>query len=36
MKVWMVDPDSGWRYGFPKPAPNEYTLHDDLIFMLGC
>lgn len=30
--VWMVDPDSGWLYGFPKPAPKEYILHDDFDF----
>jgi hypothetical protein len=22
-KVWMVDPPSGWKYGFPKPLPME-------------
>lgn len=21
MKVTMIDPASGWRYGFPKPLP---------------
>jgi hypothetical protein len=31
-KVWMVDPDSGWKYGFPKPAPDNYNLHDDFDF----
>lgn len=30
--VWMVDPDSGWLYGFPKPAPKEYILHNDFDF----
>lgn len=23
-KVTMVDPPSGWKYGFPKPYPNKY------------
>ena len=32
MKVWMVDPDNGWLYGFPKPAPKDYILHDDFDF----
>ena len=31
-KVWMVDPDSGWRYGFPKPAPENYNLHGGFDF----
>jgi len=22
----LIDPDSGWRYGFPKPAPDEFYL----------
>ena len=29
MKVWMVDPDSGWRYGFPKIAPDNIDKNDD-------
>lgn len=24
MKVTMVDPPSGWMYGFPKPLPADY------------
>ena len=29
-KITMIDPPSGWRYGFPKPAHEEYhTLGDD-------
>lgn len=24
MKVWMVDPPSGWRYGFPAIAEEDY------------
>lgn len=24
MKVMMIDPDSGWRYGFPKPLPADH------------
>ncbi len=23
-KVLMCDPPSGWKYGFPKPIPEEY------------
>lgn len=23
MKVMMCDPPSGWKYGFPKPIPEE-------------
>ena len=22
-KILMIDPPSGWRYGFPKPIPKE-------------
>lgn len=22
MKVLMIDPPSGWKYGFPKPLPD--------------
>lgn len=22
-KVMMIDPPSGWKYGFPKPLPEE-------------
>jgi hypothetical protein len=26
----LIDPESGWKYGFPKEAPEEfYTLNDD-------
>ena len=24
-KVLMCDPPSGWKYGFPKPIPDELT-----------
>jgi len=23
MKVMMIDPPSGWKYGFPKPIPKD-------------
>jgi hypothetical protein len=23
MKTRMIDPPSGWKYGFPKPIPND-------------
>lgn len=30
-KVLMVDPPSGWKYGFPKPMPkNGITLEEFL------
>ena len=30
LKVTMCDPPEGWKYGFPKPVPEEYhTLGDD-------
>lgn len=28
MKVIMIDPPNGWRYGFPKPIP-EKCLEDE-------
>lgn len=29
-KVLMIDPPSGWQYGFPKPVHEEFhTLGDD-------
>ena len=27
-KVTMIDPDGGWRYGFPKMLPNELKGKD--------
>jgi hypothetical protein len=34
IKVLMIDPPEGWRYGFPKPVHEEFhTLGDD--FDLG-
>lgn len=30
MKVLMIDPPSGWKYGFPKPVHEEFhTLGGD-------
>ena len=30
LKVLMIDPPEGWKYGFPKPVHEEYhTLGDD-------
>ena len=23
-KILMIDPPSGWKYGFPKPAPKDH------------
>ena len=25
MKILMCDPPSGWKYGFPKPIPDDLT-----------
>jgi hypothetical protein len=32
-KVIMCDPPSGWKYGFPKPLPEEhaYTTESSII-----
>ena len=30
-KVLMCDPPSGWKYGFPKPLPADYSK-DESIF----
>ena len=27
-KVTMVDPDMGWKYGFPKPLPKDIENED--------
>ena len=27
-KVTMIDPDEGWKYGFPKMLPNELKGKD--------
>ena len=31
MKVTMVDPPSGWKYGFPKPLPADYSEGESVI-----
>ena len=31
MKVLMIDPPSGWQYGFPKPIPNGYIKSEMLM-----
>lgn len=23
-KILMIDPEEGWKYGFPKPAPKDF------------
>lgn len=28
MKVLIIDPPSGWRYGFPKPVPEDFHTSD--------
>lgn len=32
MKRLIVDPPSGWMYGFPKPYPDGVQLGDDEAF----
>jgi len=27
-KVTMIDPDGGWKYGFPKPLPTDIENED--------
>lgn len=29
-KVLMVDPPSGWKYGFPKPLPADYPESESI------
>ena len=31
MKVMMVDPPSGWRYGFPKPLPTDLPEGESIV-----
>jgi hypothetical protein len=30
-KVLMIDPEEGWKYGFPKPAPISDWVEDDAL-----
>lgn len=30
-KSLMIDPPSGWQYGFPKPVPNGYIKNESLL-----
>lgn len=29
MKTLMIDPPSGWRYGFPKPVPQKVLKNEE-------
>lgn len=29
MKVMMIDPPSGWKYGFPKPMPKQFDTFEE-------
>lgn len=29
-KITIIDPPSGWRYGFPRPVPQEVLGNDKL------
>jgi len=29
-KVTMCDPPSGWKYGFPKPLPADYSKSESI------
>lgn len=31
MKVLMCDPPSGWKYGFPKPLPDNFIHEGELL-----
>jgi uncharacterized protein (DUF3820 family) len=31
MKRLMIDPPEGWRYGFPKPVPENYLKNESLL-----
>lgn len=28
-KILMIDPEEGWKYGFPKPAPKDFHEWED-------
>lgn len=28
-KQWIVDPPSGWKYGFPKPFPEDIPFGEE-------
>jgi hypothetical protein len=30
-KQLMIDPPSGWQYGFPKPVPSGYIKNETLM-----
>lgn len=29
--VMMCDPPSGWKYGFPKPLPEDYPVDESIV-----
>lgn len=29
MKVMMIDPPAGWKYGFPKPLPKKFDTWEE-------
>lgn len=31
IKIKMVDPPSGWRYGFPKPMPEDLKSEQERV-----
>ena len=33
MKVLIIDPPSGWKYGFPKPIPED-RRKDSLVWLV--
>lgn len=35
MKVMIVDPPSGWMYGFPKVVPNDESPSEDWFLRNG-
>lgn len=30
-KMLIIDPPSGWLYGFPRPVPQEYIKNESLM-----
>ena len=35
MKVMMIDPPSGWKYGFPKPIPKDVENYKEWLVANG-
>lgn len=35
MKVTIIDPPEGWRYGFPRPLPDDVKNIDEWLVSCG-